>query len=356
MELLKQLYSIHSMSGQEDAMRKFVKKYVKGMPGDIVLRQDHGNIYITKGQSDTYPCLVAHLDQVQRLHSADFRVFEQDGNLFGFSYENRRLEGLGADDKNGIWIALKCLERFPVLKVAFFKEEEIGCGGSSIADMSFFKDCRYCLQADRKNGGDLIADICGPICSDEFIRDIQPLMDRHGYKKTYGLMTDVETLVDKGVGISCINLSCGYYDPHTDHESTNIDELYNALGFVWGILKTLDKVYPFTPPEPDYSDFKYCGWGGYSYGGYARSPYYHAADEVFLPDKGDYSTIEDWLWDFACCNPDYPAGELWPFVSADCEAYDINEEDFYILYDDAMGYYDEQEREEEEELNVAYAG
>ena len=83
---------------------------------------------------------------------------------------NRRLEGLGADDKNGIWIALKCLEQFPVLKIAFFKEEEIGCGGSSVADMSFFKDCRYCIQADRKGSSDLITsigvtDLCSQVIS-----------------------------------------------------------------------------------------------------------------------------------------------------------------------------------------------
>ena len=29
MELLKKLYSIHSMSGHEDAMRKFIKNYVR---------------------------------------------------------------------------------------------------------------------------------------------------------------------------------------------------------------------------------------------------------------------------------------------------------------------------------------
>ena len=354
MELLKQLYSIHSMSGQEGAMRKFVKNFVKGIPGDITLRQDHGNIYITKGDAETYPCLVAHLDQVQTKHSPDFRVFETDGCLFGYSLTNRRVEGLGADDKNGIWIALKCLERFPALKVAFFKEEEIGCGGSRIADMAFFKDCRYCIQADRRNGGDLITDIGGAICSEDFIKDIQPLMDRHGYKKTSGLMTDVETLSDKGVGISCINLSCGYYDPHTDHEYTKIDELYNALGFVWGILKTLDKVYPHVKPEPDYSWFDRYMWPGYTYGGASSKMYY--ANDPEIPELADYAHPEDWIEDLVYYNFDSDPEVVYPFVSADWEdTLGLDKEMFldawYGALNDIYG-----DPEFEENLQTAYAG
>lgn len=355
MELLKKLYSIHSMSGQEGAMRKFVKNYVKGMPGDITLRQDYGNIYITKGDAETYPCLVAHLDQVQRLHSPDFRVFETEGCLFGYSLQNRRVEGLGADDKNGIWIALKCLEKLPVLKVALFKEEEIGCGGSSIADLDFFKDCRYCLQADRRNGGDLITDIGGAICSEDFIKDIQPLMDRHGYKKTSGLMTDVETLVDSGIGISCVNLSCGYYDPHTDHEYTKINELYNALAFVWGIVKTLDKVYPHVKPKPDYSKwYDHYMWPGYRSGGY-----YRHLNEVQVPPLADYANEWDWLEDIVYLNLEADPEEVYPFISADWEdTLGFTKLEFLDIWHKAIDdlYYGGEVEDEDDEISTAYAG
>lgn len=339
------------MSGQEGAMRKFVKNYVKGMSGDITLRQDHGNIYITKGEAETYPCLVAHLDQVQTKHSKDFKVFETDGCLFGYSLTNRRVEGLGADDKNGIWIALKCLKTAPALKVALFKEEEIGCGGSHIADMDFFKDCRYCIQADRRNGGDLITDISGAICSEEFLRDIQPLMDRHGYKETSGLMTDVETLADKGVGISCINLSCGYYDPHTDHEYTKIDELYNALGFVWGILKTLDKVYPHTRPAPDWSGWydRYM-WPGYSKG---KSKYYY--NDPNIPDVKDYHNLEDWFEDLVYYNYDMEPEDVYPFVSSEWEdLIGLTRKVFIDRWHETIGYLYEED-ECEVDANIAFA-
>ena len=33
-----------------------------------------------------------------------------------------------------------------------------------------------------------------------------------------GLMTDILALKEKGLEVSCINVSCGYYNAHTDEE------------------------------------------------------------------------------------------------------------------------------------------
>lgn len=73
--------------------------------------------YVVKGEGlkvkdkelKGYPTLACHLDQVQELHSDDFCVKEEDGTLYGWSEKNQRREGLGADDKNGIWVCLRCL-------------------------------------------------------------------------------------------------------------------------------------------------------------------------------------------------------------------------------------------------------
>lgn len=339
MELLKKLYSIHSMSGQEGAMRKFVKNYVKQNIKGATVRQDHGNIYIVKGESETYPCVAAHLDQVQKKHSPDFKVFEYNGVLFGFSAQYGRQEGLGADDKNGIWVALKCLERFDAMKVALFWGEETGCEGSSVADMGFFKDCRFVLQADRRNGGDLITDISGPICSDEFIEDISEIAKGRGYKETSGLMTDVETLADNGLGLSAINFSCGYYNPHTDTEITYLPELENCLGFAVDIIEKCTKVYPFERPR--YSRFDwYDDWRNYYYYGAKKvtaksikgkevkkkDTEKEIPDDIFLPDFNDYATPEDAIEDFIFQN--LGKGniyKLWDYISADCDVYGFDE-------------------------------
>ena len=117
MKLLKRLYETYSPSGKEWTMVKFIRKYVtKNIPSTTIEIDAIGNVYITKGEATSYPCIVAHLDQVQDLHSRDFVAIETRDIIFGYSPKNRRQEGLGADDKNGIWIALKCLERHDTLK------------------------------------------------------------------------------------------------------------------------------------------------------------------------------------------------------------------------------------------------
>ena len=216
MELLRQLYKVHSPSGNEKAMKRFVRKYIRRHIPDVKIRTDRkGNLYIIKGVAETYPCIAAHLDQVQREHSKDFTLIETKGLIFGYSPRSRKQEGLGADDKNGIWIALKCLEKYDTLKVVFFVEEETGCQGSNQADMDFFMDCRFVIQPDRRGYKDLITSIGWmELCSDEFLKASG--YESFSYKTTEGLMTDILALKERGLEISCINLSCGYYEPHTD--------------------------------------------------------------------------------------------------------------------------------------------
>jgi hypothetical protein len=261
-------------------MRKFVKRYIRKNCGECEIEQDAiGNVFVRKGSAESYPCVAAHLDQVQRNHSKDFEVIEGNDVVFGYSAKSRSQQGLGADDKNGIWIALECLREFSDLKVAFFVGEEIGCKGSGACDLTFFKDCRYVIQPDRMHGHDLITSMAvGDVCSRDFVKALGA--KEYGYREENGSITDVGELVERGIGISCLNLSCGYYDAHTDHEFTVLSELQNCLDFVCHIIDTLtEKSYPF----------EYEGWGGYgrygyygtghTYGGY----YYQKPSKVSEP-------------------------------------------------------------------------
>ena len=246
MELLKQLYCIHSPSGNERAMKKFIRRYIrKHIPGAKIETDQTGNLYIIKGTAPSYPCIVAHLDQVQRAHSKDFSLMETKELIFGYSRKRRRQEGLGADDKNGIWIALRCLERYGILKVAFFVEEETGCRGSSQARMEFFNNARFVIQPDRRGYKDLVTTIgWTELCSREFL--MAAGYERFGYQETEGAMTDILALKENGLAVSCINLSCGYYEPHTDMEFTVKKDLLNCLKLVEHIIEVCTMFYPHT--------------------------------------------------------------------------------------------------------------
>lgn len=252
-ELLKSLYKVFSPSKNEGKMRRFIKRHVNGnIPGVTISQDKAGNLYLTKGVSESYPCICAHMDQVQHLHPKDFECVEGDDVIFGYSKKTRSQCGLGADDKNGLFIALECLASYDVMKCAFFVAEEIGCVGSGSADMEFFKDCRYCIQVDRRGNGDMVTDIHGRMCSDEFIRDAAP--EKYGYAPSSGAMTDVLELTENGVGISCVNLSCGYYAPHTDNEYTSKSDVQKCYDFVCHIIEDCTRTYPFDSFNYDFDD------------------------------------------------------------------------------------------------------
>ena len=61
--------------------------------------------------------------------------------------------------------------------------------------------------------------------------------------------------------VSCCNISCGYYEPHTAREYTILPELKNTLAFVKNIIRNCTDVYPFEAPKPNYG---YGTYGGYS--------------------------------------------------------------------------------------------
>lgn len=238
MTLLEKLYKISSPSGQEKNMRKFIKEFCKNNVPDAIVKQDKArNIYITKGEDKTYPCVVAHMDEVHDKNK-NKEIVIHDNLIFGLDRKAMKLTGIGADDKNGIWVALNLLTTEKVLKCAFFVGEETGCIGSHQADMVFFSDVRFVVQCDRRNGTDFIMDASGVELSDKgFYERCEAA--KFGYKVTTGLQTDVVTLKERHLGVCAVNLSCGYYNPHQETEMTRFDELQNCLALCEHIIKTV---------------------------------------------------------------------------------------------------------------------
>lgn len=244
-ELLIHLYGIYATSGHEWPMISFITNFIKTQIPKADIRLDKfGNLYITKGNVwDGYPTLACHLDQVQELHSDDFEVKKEDGILYGWSEKNQRREGLGADDKNGIFICLRCLEKSPCLKVFMAVGEEKGCIGSNRADMSFFSNSLYVLEPDCKGGTEIHTCLRGiPCASTEFEKALQA--DANGYTITDGKTSDILALTLNGIGVSCANIPAGYYLPHKDDEYTVISELDHTLSFVRYLIQNLDRRYP----------------------------------------------------------------------------------------------------------------
>ena len=280
MDLLKTLYKIQSPSGKETVMINFLTDWLNANKSDstTIETDKHGNLYVTKGVSETYPVVVSHMDQVQKQESIEVYVTEQA--IFGFDPKLNSQAGLGADDKNGIWIALKCFLQFDVIKLVFFVSEEIGCVGSKQCNINFFSNARFVIQCDRKGNADFVSTACGvKLCTPEFVNDANLANFAYTECVTGGL-TDVKTLRDLGLSVCSCNISCGYYAPHTDHEITVINNLQNCCNLAMNMIQTMTKVYTFPkpvltatiPPESNYF------WGQY------YNPYYQS-EIPFYPDN-----------------------------------------------------------------------
>ena len=240
MELLKQLYKISSKSGMEDRIRS----YVLNCLSDVTLTVDTdeiGNLFITKGAAEFYPCVAAHLDEI---HSPCEREVVIGGDkIFAVNRLWNRV-GCGADDKNGLWIIIHLLHSEPILKVALFVQEErtgdiAGCRGARACDLSFFNDVKFVLECDRKGCTDVVS--VGKaetlLCEPDFIP--QHLLSEYGYKMVKGGKTDVVELKTRGLDIPVCNISCGYYDAHKNSEYTMFSQLQNCLYFTRSVIQSI---------------------------------------------------------------------------------------------------------------------
>ena len=245
--LLKSILEIESETGNCAEMRDFLASLAE-MRGWRHSQDEAGNLYVVSGDADSYPCIVAHLDTVHDITGDGIVPVVIGENVTGMNPVTMQQTGIGGDDKCGIYAALYCLQNLPACRAAFFVDEESGCEGSGAADMAFFADCRFVLQADRRGNSDFVTDISGPLSSSRFQKAVAPLLKRHGYRKSPGGLTDVMQLRDNGIGVSVANMSAGYYNPHTSGEYINLPDLQRACDLMLDICQ-LPGRFPFTPPK-----------------------------------------------------------------------------------------------------------
>ena len=237
-KLLIDVLSIQTTSGNEFDMIAYIKDFcTEFVPKAKVVIKDN-NIYVTKGKSKTYPCIVAHTDSVHAIHKY-YKVFDDDGCIFAFNSETGLQVGVGGDDKVGIWIALEMLLKEDDIKCAFFHSEEIGCVGSKSADMEWFKDVGYCFQADRRGSTDFVNSISGKLYSKAFKKAVKPILAHYGYKESSGSITDVGQLAENGIGVCVANMSCGYYSPHSDEEVVIFEHASHCLDMIETLVDEL---------------------------------------------------------------------------------------------------------------------
>ena len=247
---IRDVVSVPSLSCKEEMMKEYVRKFAEARSIEVV-EDKKGNLYLTKGQTQTdecYPCLVNHMDTVQEKQGAFVdrherlpvkeRVKEGKTELYVEGM------GIGADDKLGCAIALALVDQLPVVKAAFFVEEEKDPGmlGSKELLVEWFKDVGFCLSFDSPER-DRSAKTCKDVklFSDQFFAEVlKPVCDRHRITSFRDeLFTDVVQIREK-TPVMCFNVGNGGRCPHHQlEEYLIVEDAQAAYAFGKGLLETI---------------------------------------------------------------------------------------------------------------------
>lgn len=215
------------------AMRQYLKtKY------DNVISTDKYIIAV----GDIPVALTAHLDTVFKTPPS--RIFYDRAKNVMWSPE-----GLGADDRAGVYAIVQILKSGFRPTVIFTTDEELGCLGAE----AIVKDIptapmylKYIIELDRRGSDDCVFYQCE---NEEF----EAYIESFGFVMNFGSFSDISTICPAWK-VAGVNLSIGYYDEHSYCETLYIGQMFNTINKVKHMFNQIDKA-----PTFEYKEF-YKGW------------------------------------------------------------------------------------------------
>lgn len=221
--LFERLVSL-TQKGMHQAMAQYLKdKYEK-----VIVTKD----YIV-AVGDIPIALVAHMDTVFKTPVVDLYYDQRKGVLWS-------PQGLGADDRAGIFAILKIIQSGLRPAVIFTTDEEQGGLGATALGT---RECpipglKYMIQLDRHGTNDCVFYEC-------FNEDFYDYVESFGFCEAYGSFSDISFLMPQW-NICGVNLSVGYEDEHSEVETLHIAPLYDTIAKVKKMLS-----------ETEIPDFEY---------------------------------------------------------------------------------------------------
>lgn len=182
-------------------------------------------------------CLVAHLDTVHSSPPKEM-YFDKEQDVIWSP------QGLGADDRAGVFAILDIIDRGLRPHLIFTTDEEKGGLGAYCLCVEKhncpFKDIRYFIELDRCNINDCVFYDC-------YNESFMEYIESFGFHTEIGSFSDISFLCEQWE-IAGVNLSVGYFNEHT-----KIEYLKSS-----GLLGTIDKVISMLSEQTkDIPIFKY---------------------------------------------------------------------------------------------------
>lgn len=221
--------------------KKYMAKYLCAYysKSDRIIKQDY---MIAKG--DLPVCLVAHVDTV--FPKADRKginkIYYDDVLNVAFSPE-----GLGADDKAGLFGIIQILNLGLKPSIILLDGEEKG-GAGAYQLITDYPDCpvdvKYFIELDRRGQNDCVFYDCDNIRFTQYVEGF-------GFKTKKGIFSDIDILCPF-YGIAGVNLSIGYQDEHTLHETFHynwFEEVINKVCIMLDVSSKVKEKFNYVPAK-----------------------------------------------------------------------------------------------------------
>lgn len=212
----------------QDTLRDVIGEYLKGIYDDIIITDE----YIF-AEGDVPIGLVAHFDT----------VFDRPPQ--SIFYDNMKSvmwspDGLGADDRAGVYSIIQILKMGFRPSVILLTDEEKGGLGASIFIEDFPhspKKLKYLIELDRKDSDDCVFYNC-------WNRDFIDYIESFGFITNFGSFSDISFICPVW-GIAGVNLSIGYYNEHTYCEFLHVGQMYNTISKIIKMILDIDNIEKF---------------------------------------------------------------------------------------------------------------
>lgn len=163
--------------------------------------------------------------------------------------------GIGGDDRCGITMILEIIKELRC-HVLFTEDEEIGGVGAGKFCASGIKPkINFIIEFDRAHERDAVY---YELDNEVFAETVE----KYGFKRDYGSYSDIVDIAPV-LGCAAVNLSCGYYNAHTQHEFVSIPQMYAQIERVKELIANESENF-FEWKEAKYSrDWYYGGYDGW---------------------------------------------------------------------------------------------
>lgn len=209
------------------ALLKLLNKYISKKYSEVIYTEDYLMAF-----GDIPIAVVAHVDTVFDALPKDIYYDREKGVLWS-------PQGLGADDRAGVFAILKLLQLGLRPTVIFTTDEEIGGVGAEKLVKDFpdcpIKELKYIIQLDRRGTNDCVFYDCD---NDDFVKYVESF----GFIQNFGSFSDISVLCPTW-GVAGVNLSIGYEDEHTFCETLHINPWYSTIKKVKNML--MEEEIPF---------------------------------------------------------------------------------------------------------------